>query len=485
MLHRSHHSCEYYSDIPYYLGGAKGIATLGTYHDPTTVGTPRVTLYPPLQSAFLAPWLASSDAIEKQLDHAGIAMQILHGLAVLAAFAVLRWNSVDPLVSALSACLVATSPQWLALVGKFMSDPLFSLLCFIGAFALFRLPPKPDWKLGIVLGVLGSLLFLCRTAALPISFTIGLWSLSHLRKTRNPCWLIPGLTLSATLALWFLYTRGGYHYGRYFSETLAAEKGALNPALRTLRQGFQFISLDEFAEAYMTAGYNWISTRPFPIPWVASLAGLALTGLCVIGFRARNLPVDRWSLLALGLYAFQISVWPFPLRARCALPLLPWIGVWGWAGLAKACSGLGGRKIAVPLAASVLFVGIFTNAYVSVSFARLWTRESAVSDLVAVADWAKDHVPGSEPIGTRTSVPRVQLSAMISRPLVLIWGPTTPLTDPASGSFSGGGAASAWWLIRSSADQQALPPSTLVFSRGKWRVHRIPAPSPSPAAPAP
>lgn len=105
---------------------------------------------------------------------------------MLAAFAVLRGNGVDPLVSALVACLVATSPQWLSLVSKFMSDPLFAALGFAAGFAFLKLPPKPDWKFGVMLGALGSILFLCRTAALPISFTIGVWSLTHFWRICSP-----------------------------------------------------------------------------------------------------------------------------------------------------------------------------------------------------------------------------------------------------------------------------------------------------------
>lgn len=485
-LHRSHSQSEYYSDIPFYLGGAKGIATLGRYVDPSTVGNPRVTLYPPLQSAFVAPWFVSSESFNRQLDHAAAAMSILHALGVLATFFVLRRNGVAPLVGALTAGLVATSPQWLTHVAKFMSDPLCSVLAFATASVFFRLPDRPDWKFGVGLGFLGALLFLTRTAAIPISFTIGVWSLVQFRRDWNPRWLIPGFVLAGAVAGWFLFTLGGFNYGQFYSDSTSAETGLQATALRVFRQGFRFIGLAEFNEAYLSAIQLWLNGKPRPLPWIASLGALSLTGLCIVGFRARKCAADRWSLLALGLYALEIAVWPFPLGARCAMPILPWVAVWGWAGLVELCSRLGHRHLPVIAAASVLSLGIATNIRVSISTASLWNRDAAIEELAAVAAWAREHIPASEPIGTSLSVPRVQLSSMLSRPLVLIWGRTPEPRKMPDGTAQGTAPSQPQlWVIRSSREQLPEPPSTLVFSRGRWGIHRMPAPNSGPAAPAP
>jgi hypothetical protein len=485
-LHRSHAQSEYYSDIPFYMGGAQGLASLGRYVDPSTVGRPRVTLYPPLQSAFLAPWFASPGSFDQQLDRAASAMSVLHGLGVLATFFVLRRNAVAPLVSALTAALVATSPQWLTHVAKFMSDPLFAVLAFATALVFFRLPDRPDWKFGVGLGLMGSLLFLTRTAALPISFTIGVWSLVQFRRDWNPRWLIPGIVLSAAVAGWFLFTLGGFNYGQFYSASTSAETGLQASVFRIFRQGFRFVGLAEFSEAHFSALYLWLNGQPRPLPWIASLGAVSLTGLCILGFRSRRCPSDRWSLMALGLYALEVAVWPFPLGARCAMPILPWIAVWGWAGLVDVASRLGHRQMPVIAAASILSLGIATNIRVSLSTARLWHREAAAEDFAVAAAWAREHIPASEPIGTSLCVPRVQLSSMLSRPLVLIWGRIPePWDKPEGTPRTTASLQPPLWLVRSAHEQLEVPPSTLVFSSGKWRVHRIPAPVPSPSAPAP
>ncbi len=478
-LHRSHFQSEYYSDIPFYLGGAEGIATLGRYVDPSTVGTPRVTIYPPLQSAFVAPWLVSSESLDRQLDHAAAAMSVLHGLGVLASFLVLRRNSVTPIVSALTAGVVATSPLWLTHGSKFMSDPLFAVLAFTTASVFLRLPERPGWKFGVGLGFLGALLFLTRTAAIPISFTIGVWSLVQFRRDWNPRWLIPGIVLAAAVAGWFLFTLGGFNYGQFYSASTSAGTGLEASVRRVLQQGFRFVGLAEFSEAYVSGIHLWMNGQPRPLPWIASLGGLSLAALCVVGFRSRKSSADRWSLMALGLYALQIALWPFPLGARCAMPILPWIAVWGWAGLVEVSSRLGRPQLPFVVAASVLALGIATNIRVSISTARLWNREAAVEELAAVAAWAHDNIPASEPIATSLSVPRVQLSSMLSRPLILTWG---RIPEPWSGTNAQPGKPSGTqpplWLVRSAHEQLQPPPSSLVFSRGKWGIHRIPAPSP-------
>lgn len=485
-LHRSHSRSEYYSDIPFYLGGAKGIATLGRYVDPSTVGNPRVTLYPPLQSVFVAPWFVSSESFDRQLDHAAAAMSVLHGLGVLATFLVLRRNGVAPLVSALTAGLVATSPQWLTHVSRFMSDPLFSVLAFATASVFLRLPDRPDWKFGVGLGFLGAILFLTRTAAIPFSFTIGVWSLVQFRRDWNVRWLVPGTVLAAAVAGWFLFTLGGFNYGQFYSDSTSAETGLQATVLRIFRQGFRFVGLAEFNEAYLSAIHLWLNDKPRPLPWIASFGALSLTGLCVVGFRARKCAADRWSLLALGLYALEIAVWPFPLGARCAMPILPWVAVWSWAGLVEVCSRLGHRQLPVITAASVLSLGIATNMRVSISTASLWKQEAGIEDLAAVAAWAREHIPASEPIGTSLSVPRVQLSSMLSRPLVLIRGTTPePRKEPDGTPQGTAPSRPPLWVIRSSSEQLPAPPSPLVFSRGRWGIHRIPPPDSNRATQSP
>lgn len=130
-------------------------------------------------------------------------------------------------------------------------------------------------------------------------------------------------------------------------------------------------------------------------------------------------------------------------------------------------------------------MGILANIRVSTSTAQLWTRESAVSDFASTVEWARAHIPASEPIVTHTTIPRFQLSSMLARPLLPAAGQVLLASPAMDTSLGNHPPPSSFWLIRSSADGNSLPASTLVFSRGKWGIHRIPAAVSSPAAPVP
>jgi hypothetical protein len=476
-LHRSHYHCEYYSDIPHYLGGAQGIAKLGAYRNPTTVGSPYVTIYPPIQSLFLSAFMLRPASIDHQLDAAAWGMSAIQCAAVLALFVVLKRERVNPVVGAMWCLLLATSPQWLNHTSKFMSDPIFSLLVFVASGKLLRLPDKPNVLFGILMGILGSTILLTRTAGIPFAFVIGLWSLAVFWRTRDLRWLAPGTILAVALGSWLLFIRNGYSYGNYVSDRLQAE-GAVNYVLRTLLpQAFELLCLDDFAEAYFTAVYNWLSVQRWPAPWVLPILGLITVFLCLLGIRARRTESDYWSALAFGLYGLQVVIWPFPLGARCAMPLLPWIAVWSWEGFRAVTKSWPSLRFASPMVAALVLALVAANVRVSTSTAKHSLAHSSIRELDETIQWISSHASPKSAIASTTGIPRVQISDKLGRPLELFRHPSNEGTESKhSAATLESLAERTEWLLCSS-EETLLPQDyttlyPVVFSSGKWTVRR-------------
>lgn len=477
-IHRSHQFCEYYSDIPFYLGGAKGIAELKSYKDPTTVGVPWMTLYPPAHSLFLAGFVGGEGTIDDQLDAAAIGMAGLQALAACLAFFGLIRTGVNPVVAAVASLMVSTSPQWMMLTTKFMSEPLFAVISFIVAWQFLNLPKTPTLGYGMLMGMLGAGLFLTRTAGIPFAFVIGLWSLYQLHRSRNWAWLLPGLVLGGATAGWILFARQGHSYVNYMAGNYDRAGGLLAFLPSIGQRVLELLALEDLSEAYVTGSYNWLKTRPTPFSWLVPAFGLLLLTLCVIGVRARRCAADSWSILALGLYSLQIAVWPFPLGARCAIPLLPWVVVYGWAGIGALRLPDRILRYRLPAVVGVLGAAVLVNLLVASSMARQAMRESSIVEFDEAIRWLAQNSSPSQSIGSGLDVPRVQISSKLGRPLVL-WTPTSIPRDASNHDATASGPAHQYpdWYLHSSKSvplpSAMLAKFDLVQAYGKWAIFRL------------
>lgn len=412
---------DYSVDANTYLAGAISLSQGNGYHLITQVEQPRITFYPPLQSAYLSLALRTQPPFPGCINGLNVAMLLLSLCAMAVLFFVLRQNRVPCPIAVLLTLTLGLSPTWFLLVSLLFSDVLFTLIGFLLVWLWFRPEPwPPKWPVPGT-GVLLALAYLTRTAALAwlVGAGLVLWLVCHWRRPQ--IWLMVLLPASLVLSWWRAWTSTGYSYVQDFRERFLG-----GSYLRHCLDNFWALASgnwlqDALSPAWVRApdvihrtlpGASWLVTL------LVMLTGLVLVCLCGIGcWRGRDRQT-RSFLVVIAVYLAELMLWPFSLGNRVVFVLLPFVLVWAWQGYLV----LGQRYLTSAklqrLAVVALAVNLVINGYLLVRQQHSLDSEAQLAELHAAADWLKINLPDDARIVVGSKVSLTYLWAWTGRSFI-------------------------------------------------------------------
>src|SRR5262245_47007851 len=156
----------HYTDPLFFLSGAESIADGNGYRFAAHVGTPRIGCHPPLQSAWLAIYWKLYPRFPENIAVLYMGMIACVLTTFFLVYRYLLKRGVPSLIAGLLILSWGLSAQWGSLVFGFMSDVLFGLLWMVLAAWWLEAAELDSGRFWFITGVLVSLMYLTRTAAL-------------------------------------------------------------------------------------------------------------------------------------------------------------------------------------------------------------------------------------------------------------------------------------------------------------------------------
>ncbi len=330
-------------DTDFYLTGTKSLAEGQGYRLVTHQGAPRLSLYPPLQSAYLAVfWNLGGGSYPGNLRWllAGMALVSLATVSVLQLLCVrcgAGWR-----YSTLLACAIGLSPNWIHFLPKFYSDYLGTLfvaiLLLLWETESFR-HSKNRW---LVTGILLALIYLARVAA--IAFIGGvfvmLWFTERNRRLILSIQLLLPFLLAwgVCKALMNAGSTGGYIS---FIPGMIKQSGFGSYVAQCSWQAWQYLSglqLVDLTVPALARASGQPTVQSLGVSWLAQVvhygAGLGLMfGIFWVTWNRQNSRFRVYGFIV-ALYLAMIIITPFFAGYRYLILLLPWF----LAGLAAAIS---------------------------------------------------------------------------------------------------------------------------------------------------
>ena len=400
----------YRSDSILYLAGAESLAEEGRYVLTTHVNSPRIGLYPPLQSAYLAVAWACAPRFPDNVPLLQWSMILILLALAGGLFVLLRAHGTSPVLSALVTLLCGVSPLLVRLVYTFFSEPLFAALgVWMGVLWVKDVNGRAAIRYALT-GIGLALMFLSRTAAIGFIVPLAAWLMVRILIGKVPVrrlvWAAPVL---AAMVLWWLAPKETPDYTGLF-KIAAAKPGyatfVVNQAVEYASGVITLVTVAPRFETFLAA------TIPRPLArGLMVITGIACMALVVWGF-LRDHRLLKWPLaLALLGYQVQLIFWPWPVGGRAQLPVLAFFLVWFLAGLSLLPARTGRIVRLLFLVFLILNLGI--NGATSWTEARALEREGDLDDLREMAMWARDHIPADRRIAAGLEQPLfhfVQLS---------------------------------------------------------------------------
>lgn len=340
------------------------------YLEAFVVGSPVHVQYPPAYPALLA--LAGSVFGEQY--GLFVAMNVaMSCLALLLVFDTVRFRfGATAALGTLALCVV--NPTLIEMAGVVRSEAMFLLLWCITLWAL----PKADKSVGwtVVVGASAILTALTRTAGLPIIAAVFLtWVLQRRWRAAGVLTIAAGLTVGLWVAFALLGPQASLQGASYLADMRAAPQNA-GGISKTLRSALQ-----------LGARY-FASDLPFALP-VPTLRGTPVDNVVAAVVMAATLLAGlrgtwrQWrpAVLAAGLYAVLLVIWPFD-SPRFLVPVLPFAYVVMGVGAAAISSWLRLGRAAGPvvLAALVLFAAA-SQVGADIATAKQCDRHAALSSV--------------------------------------------------------------------------------------------------------
>ncbi len=408
-----------------YVSGARGLATEGSYRIPELNGFPRITLYPPGQSVWLAPaWLGETDL-------ATVFQRMLWSMWILGVISAgLGWSiagqlGVPRLLGWLAGALVVMNSAWSYHACNFYSEPLFILL----GLAAARLSMGNSESRGfqalrlVAIGLCLACAFLTRSAGLGIVAAALLWCIANRSLVALNRLLVVVPVLVAIVG-WRAWTQGAGGYASIAGQVVR-EMGLIGWAQSTVGEFAACLGGYRFAEVVFGPIMVLADTAVQQRSWmrIGCEAVLMLLGVVFVAGTIRTLIRLGWSGFWLGLavlgYVSQLALWPYRIGSRGFLPLT-WVVLVGSVCAVGTLHDEAKRKLWSRLAAGCLAITLALNlAWITRTNLRATKAEGErkveLAEFVAVV---KGTVPESESVGVGPLIPVTFVHKRLDRSLV-------------------------------------------------------------------
>lgn len=454
-----------------YTSGARGFLEHGSYVLPELVGTPRITLYPPLSAAVNTVAWIGKPSVTEAIARLQV-VQCLIGLATAwvgyrlgLRLGISRWPSA--LFGAATVC----SNTWAYHAQNFYSEPLaqLTLLCAFRCFVEFRSGNTVGRSLAI--GTFVALTLITRSAGLAIAL-VCLAGMVFVKGERKVLAGIAGcLPIVIAMAGWRWWSSGQKGYSGLAVQwiqdmgTVAWLKSAAREFLECAL-GYR-MAQNSFGCIGMLGSNNLLGGS---LAWAADVlfwvVGLAMTGGTIVWLRSHRWH-GAWVGLCLLAYLAQLAVWPVRIATRGVGPV-GWLPV---LGLIAACSTLKHARVPPWINRGIQYaIGLLLLANLALvlrgNFAARAPEMARLQEFDAFASEVQRLVPATEPIGVGPMIPLANLHDRIANPLAsnetVFYGPPPTkapsyliVAAPDLGSFPNDGvdklassAKNRWYLLR-------------------------------------
>ncbi|MSU36226.1 MAG: hypothetical protein EXS36_14240 [Pedosphaera sp.] len=436
----------YWSDTTLYIAGARSLAEGHGYNFGAHYGTPRIGLYPPVQSAWMALWWKFNPNFPDNIPWLNASMIVLAVGSLGCGFYYLRKQSVPPVAAAAAMLTWGFSAKWSNFIFWLSSDIGF---CGLGiAIACLWLRPLknreiPWWLTGFFL----ALAYCWRTAAVGLIAGTGLVALWQVRQRRFVPLLAIGLPTGIAFFTWRALSAGSPGYLAIWPEFIRDLGGWSGYVLQVLKNIGSCVRGQPFWDMICGA----IARLPERIGGKNAAAGL-LAGLITMaafwlfarlvwkGWRTGTTDLDRALAVIAGVYTLQVVVVPFGpehFHRYFYLFLTPAFA-WAWRGWQQTQLPASWQS-RVTIGAIASFMGLFLANAQKIRKDRLYMEELLpLSELKEAADWTRNNTPTEAHVAIDFRLPIEHFHAWLGRPLVVDYFHPTYRTSPVAYAAQGG-----------------------------------------------
>jgi len=405
----------HYTDPLIYLSGAQSIAEGNGYRFAAHAGTPKIGCQPPLQSTYLSLFWRLYPRFPENIS-------LLYGAMVLCAFGTFilfyRYclkSGVPPIIAGLLIIAWGLSMPWGVLIYSFMSDILFGFFCIVLASYWRDADDIDSWRRWFVSGVIVTLMYLTRTAALAVLLMLGLvvaWRAIKWRKIKP---LIAYLTpLIPALVLWKIWGAEAPRYSDYMRFRFEQEGGWSQLIRCWMDSAQQYLLGLDFGQALFPSLME-LPSRQFltTTVWSPILTALivilcwSFTFFWVTGCWRSGTAKERIFGLVVAAYLGQLCLYPAHMAERVLYAVLPFVLVWAWKGTSVLPRRFIASKALQWGTVAFLIVNIIGNAGPFTRMMNYLDSCSRPEELKEVAEWLRSN-----------SLPDAVVAATLSEPIM-------------------------------------------------------------------
>lgn len=321
-----------------YLGGAAALRAGHGYRFEQYIGLPRIGIYPPGYSLWLAAFWKGGQPISANSYRLEVANWIAAGAALFGLAACLFVSELPAGVCSLILILLGTSITFIEPTVSLMPDVLFVAGSCALALLITRYDPHRHvgrwWFLAGLTGLVLCTLRLAGIAYILGLAAYGLWKGDLRRVSRLAYFALPGC---ATL-LWVLLRRGiptditlvqisaFGGWGPFLSNTLRL--AGLYASGRWLVEGL-LNATDRLSIAHALHRFS------FGIEAAVFVLAIGLFALPILAgvLKSWRRPKEQLVLFILGAYLLLLILWPYYDGGRFGIPLVPFVVGLLWRGL--------------------------------------------------------------------------------------------------------------------------------------------------------
>jgi len=428
----------HYTDPLVYLSGAESLAEGNGYRFVAHAGTPRITVHPPLQSAYLSLFWRLNPDFPANIPWLYAAMILTVFATFILFYRFCRKNGMPGLVAGLLILSWGLSLNFGNLIFSFMSDVTFGLLWMIlGSFWLEsqNLDSARHW---LITGVIVMLMYLTRTAALAVVVTLAgvavwrAWSRAQIRLLL--AYLVP---VMLGIVLWSLWAAGAPSYADYMKLKIGGQGGLTGTIHACFDRALDYVCGPGIVRGLFPALVEWPSLNPLVhTAWSSILIAITLgfswllticwSVGCWRSRTSKNSPQsvrsgplpdaeghqriepvlkNRIFGLVVAVYLLELCLYPDGLGERVLYAILPFVLAWAWKGSAWLAPAIHRSKAGSCAVVIFLVLNVAGNAR---SFAPAMTYLDTCchrEELNEVGDWLRQNSPPKTVVAATLSEP--------------------------------------------------------------------------------